>query len=84
VFTIKITCDNIEKKENKMFNNLFGTKAGKAKIDSQTAQVLELETQKKRLEIERDQIQIELANAKDRAVMQLEKETLGQDMSGET
>lgn len=78
--TLKEIFDSIDKKENEMFNNVFGTKAGKAKIDSQTAQVLELETQKKRLEIERDQIQLELNNAKDRAVMQLEKESHKQSL----
>lgn len=49
------------------------SKVAKAKIDNSTAQVLELEAQKKRLEIDRDQISLELENVKKREGMKLEE-----------
>lgn len=55
--------------------SLFGdNKAAKTKIDKSTEQVLELEAQKKRLEMERDQISIELDNQKRKFQMSLEEE----------
>lgn len=65
------------------FQNLFnpGTKAGTAKIDSQTAQVLDLEAQKARLQIERDQITLELENQKRRWQMKLDEERHAQKLS---
>lgn len=58
-----------------LFEKIFGTKAGNAKIDSQLQQVLELEATKKRLEMERDQIALELQNQKKRSAMALEEES---------
>lgn len=52
----------------------FKSKVAKVKIDKSTEQVLELETQKKHLEIERDQISLELQNTKSRETMKLEVE----------
>ncbi len=57
-----------------IFGSKAKTKAASTKIDASTAQVLELETQKKRLEMERDQIQLELDNQKKRNAMALEQE----------
>lgn len=63
---------------NNFINNIFrSNSAGKAKamkIDSQTAQVLELETQKKRLEMESETIKLELNNSRTRFDMMLEQE----------
>lgn len=53
---------------------LFGNKVAQTKIDKSTEQVLELEAQKKRLEIERDQISLELDNQKRKFQMSLEEE----------
>lgn len=62
--------------------SFFGKKkAASNKIDSSTAQVLELEAQKKRLEMEREQIQIELNNTKIRFAMTLEQERHTQKLS---
>lgn len=52
----------------------FKSKVAKVKIDKSTEQVLELEIQKKHLEIERDQISLELQNTKSRETMKLEVE----------
>lgn len=46
----------------------------KKKIDKSTAQVLELEAEKKGLEMEKEQIALDLANMKTRQSMALEKE----------
>lgn len=54
--------------------SLFGSKVAKTKIDRSTEQVLELEAQKKRLEMERDQISLELDNQKRKFQMSLEEE----------
>lgn len=51
------------------------------KIDAQTAQVLELEAAKKRLEIEREQIALELENQKKRFQMKLEEESHKQKLA---
>lgn len=55
---------------------MFGikSKVAQVKIDSSTAEILELATQKKRLEMERDQIALELDNVKSREKMKLEVE----------
>lgn len=50
----------------------FGTKAGKTKINAQTAQILDLEAQKKRLEFDKEQINLELDNQKKKFDMTLE------------
>lgn len=52
----------------------FFNKVAKAELDRATQQLLELETKKKRLEIERDQIALELDNQKKRMDMVLEQE----------
>lgn len=62
--------------------NIFGKKkAASNKIDSQTAQVLELEASKKRLEIEREQIALELENQKKRFQMKLDEEKHAQKLA---
>jgi len=59
-----------------MFESLFGeeNKAAKTKMKKSTAQVLELEGIKKKLEIDRDQITLELENMKKRQNMKIEEE----------
>lgn len=54
--------------------NLFKNKVKKDRIDQSTRQVLDLEVQKKRLELERDQVQLDLDNVKRRQEMALEEE----------
>lgn len=49
--------------------------AASAKIDRSTEQVLDLETQKKRLEMEIEQIRLDLENQKKRETMKLEEES---------
>lgn len=54
---------------------MFGlNRVAKAQIDNATRQILELEAVKKRLELDKDSIQIELANVKKRQQMVLEEE----------
>lgn len=57
-----------------MLNKLFRSKIVNTKIDNSTAQILELETTKKRLEIDKEQISLELQNIKQKMDMQLEEE----------
>lgn len=58
----------------KFLASVFGSSVARSKIDSQTAQVLELEASKKRLEIDREQIALELDNQKKRFQMKLDEE----------
>jgi len=54
---------------------MFGkSKIANRKIDKSTEQIIDLETQKKRLEMERDEIQLDLENQKKRWGMKLEEE----------
>jgi hypothetical protein len=55
--------------------NLFRKSPASVKIDSQTAQVLELEATKQRLVMEKEQIDLELRNLKSKQQMSLEEET---------
>jgi hypothetical protein len=63
------------------FTRLFAPDVKSSKIDAQTAQVLELEAQKKRLEMERDQISLELENQKKRNQMKLDEEKHAQKLA---
>lgn len=64
-----------------LYTALFGSSTAGRKIDSQTAQVLELEASKKRLEMEREQISIELENQKKRFQMKLDEEKHAQKLA---
>lgn len=59
-------------------------RVAKAQLDNATKQLLELETVKKRLEIDRDQINLELQNLRQKMQMQIEVETHKQKLEMES
>jgi hypothetical protein len=60
---------------------MFFNKVAKAQLDRATTQLLELEAAKKRLEIEKDQINLELQNLRTKMQMEIEKETHKQKLA---
>lgn len=63
--------------------NLFN-RVAKVQLDNATKQLLELETAKKRLEIDRDQISLELQNLRQKMQMAIEVETHKQKLEMES